>query len=229
MISKLPRWVWLGGGLLAFNAGMVNVVALLGLEHQAVSHVTGSLTQMGMRLAGGEHSAVLLLAAVVGSFLAGALISGLLIRNSALQFGRMYGVALMIEGILLAIAIPLLRRNLILGDCLASAACGLQNAMATTYSGTILRTTHVTGILTDLGITLGRFFGGLGLDIRRMRLLGTIFVGFLAGSYAGTLAYSRFEVAALAFPAVLCGCVGVGYTATRFWRGPSKEATPPAD
>lgn len=227
MISKLPRWVWLGGGLLAFNAGMVNVTALLGLEHQAVSHVTGSLSRMGMELATGAHGTALLLTAVVGSFLAGAVVSGLLIKNSALQFGRTYGVALMIEGLLLALAIPLLRRHLILGDCLASAACGLQNAMATTYSGTVLRTTHVTGVLTDLGIALGRFFSGLGLDVRRIRLLGTIFVGFLVGSFAGALAYSRFEIASLAFPAVLCGCAGLAYTAARLWRGPQGEQTPP--
>jgi uncharacterized membrane protein YoaK (UPF0700 family) len=34
-------------------------------------------------------------------------------------------------------------------------ACGLQNAMATGYSGAVIRTTHVTGIVTALGIAVG--------------------------------------------------------------------------
>jgi|GEM_PF-5134493 len=33
-------------------------------------------------------------------------------------------------------------------------ACGFQNALATHY-GLVLRTTHVTGLLTDLGTNLG--------------------------------------------------------------------------
>ena len=56
------------------------------------------------------------------------------------------------------------------GLLLASAACGLQNALATTYSGAIVRTTHVTGIFTDLGIMLGAIFRGQTLDYRKAKL-----------------------------------------------------------
>lgn len=34
MISKLPRWVWTGTWVLAFVAGIINVVGFLGFEHQ---------------------------------------------------------------------------------------------------------------------------------------------------------------------------------------------------
>lgn len=44
MIAKLSRWVWGGAWALAFVAGMVNVVGLLGFEHQAVTHLTGTTT-----------------------------------------------------------------------------------------------------------------------------------------------------------------------------------------
>ena len=39
-ISKLPRWVLAGGWALAFVAGIINVVGLLGFEHQAVTNTS---------------------------------------------------------------------------------------------------------------------------------------------------------------------------------------------
>jgi uncharacterized membrane protein YoaK (UPF0700 family) len=42
----------------------------------------------------------------------------------------------------------------------ASAACGLQNAMVSTYSGAIIRTTHITGTVTDLGAMIGQYLRG---------------------------------------------------------------------
>jgi hypothetical protein len=40
MIAKLPKWIWFGAWAPAFNAGMINVVGLLGFERQAVTHLT---------------------------------------------------------------------------------------------------------------------------------------------------------------------------------------------
>ena len=50
----LPRWVWIGAGLLACVAGMVNVVGYLGFEHQAVTHLTGTTTLLGSAMAQGD-------------------------------------------------------------------------------------------------------------------------------------------------------------------------------
>jgi uncharacterized membrane protein YoaK (UPF0700 family) len=43
------------------------------------------------------------------------------------------------------------------GAVWASLACGLQNALTTHFSSAVVRTTHVTGLLTDVGIILGRW------------------------------------------------------------------------
>ena len=51
MISQLPRWVWSGAWLLAFIGGMVNVVGLLGFEHQAVTYLTGTTSMLSAALA----------------------------------------------------------------------------------------------------------------------------------------------------------------------------------
>ena len=135
MISKLPRWIWIGVWALAFVAGMVNVVGLLGFEHQAVTHLTGTTSMLASALASLDPRRILHLALVLASFVAGRVISGFLIQDSTLKLGRRYGVALLLESILLCSAVPLLRSNGTFGIYRASCACGLQNAMVSTYSG----------------------------------------------------------------------------------------------
>ena len=59
MISKLPRWVWFGGALLAFIAGAINSVGFLGFQHQGVTHLTGTTTLLGVALAAHHGSQAL--------------------------------------------------------------------------------------------------------------------------------------------------------------------------
>lgn len=125
---------------------------------------------LAVALASLDVAAALHFAAIVGSFVAGTVLSGILIQDSALQLGRRYGIALLLESILLCIAVPLLKRNDIFGIYSASCACGLQNAMVSTYSGAVIRTTHFSGMFTDLGIFLGHALRGLPVDSRRLRL-----------------------------------------------------------
>jgi len=56
VINKLPKWVEIGGFFLALIAGSVNAIALLGFNHQGVSHLTGSSTLLGVELAQGNHA-----------------------------------------------------------------------------------------------------------------------------------------------------------------------------
>ena len=211
MISRLPKWVWLGGCVLAFIAGSVNVVGLLGLEHHAVSHVTGTASQIGVGIAQYNISFSLHLALILVSFFVGASISGIVIRTPSLQFGMPYGIALIIESGLLLIAYFLLNNGSFSGDYFASMACGLQNGLATTYSGAVIRTTHMTGILTDLGIIFGNYCRGIALDFKKVKLYASIFVSFILGSCMGAVAFMRFSYHSMILPILLTGIIGVGY------------------
>src|SRR5690348_15747439 len=122
MISKLPRWVWAGGCALAFVAGMINAVGLLGFKHQAITHLTGTTSMLAAAVASLDASAALHLAAVLASFVAGTVLSGFLIQDSTLQLGRRYGIALLLESILLCVAVEMMKRNSILGLYAASCA-----------------------------------------------------------------------------------------------------------
>ena len=211
MISKLPRWVWAGAWALAFIAGVINVVGLLGFEHQAVTHLTGTTSLLAAALASFDRAAVLNFTAVIASFMAGTVLSGFLIQDSTLQLGRRYGVALFLESILLCIAVPLLKQNSICGIYCASCACGLQNAMVSTYSGAVVRTTHLSGMFTDLGIFLGHSLRGLPVDGRRLRLCCLIISGFLCGGFAGAITFRHFGYATLLFPSGLTAVTSLAY------------------
>lgn len=219
MISKLPKWAWFGAGALAFIAGTINAVGFLSFQHQGITHLTGSTTLMGVSLASGNYSIVLHLAAIIGSFFSGSVFGGFLIQNSTLQLGRRYGVALVIESALLFAAVPLLHRNNNLGDYLASCAMGLQNGMVSTYSGAVLRTTHLTGVFTDLGIFVGQLLRGIAVDMRRVRLCLLLLGSFFAGAVAGAAGFGRFSYETLYFPAGLTGWVGISYGIYRHRHG----------
>ncbi|MCE9609388.1 MAG: DUF1275 domain-containing protein [Chthoniobacter sp.] len=213
MISKLPRWIWAGAWALAFVAGVVNVVGLLGFEHQAVTHLTGTTSMLATALAALDTSAILHFAAMIASFVAGTVLSGFIIQDSTLQLGRRYGVALLLESLLLGIAVPLLQRHSIFGMYSASCACGLQNAMVSTYSGAVVRTTHISGMFTDLGIFLGHSLRGLPVDARRLRLCFLIISAFLCGGIAGAVAFHHFGYAALFIPSGLIAITALAYGA----------------
>lgn len=227
MISKLPRWVWTGAWALAFVAGMVNVVGLLGFEHQAVTHLTGTTSMLAAALAALDRASALHFAAIIGSFLAGTVFSGFLIQDSTLQLGRRYGVALLMEAMLLAAAVPLLQRDSPFGVYAASCACGLQNAMVSTYSGAVVRTTHLSGMFTDLGIFLGHALRGLPVDTRRLRLCFLVITGFLIGGIAGAVAFRHWSYSALFIPAGLTATTALTYGCYRF-HARSRASAPPS-
>ena len=229
MINQLPRWVEIGGFCLALIAGSVNAIALLGFNHQGVSHLSGSSSLLGVELAQGDTGAALHLLLILLSFVLGAAISGCVIGHQSLKLGRRYGVALLAESLALLLAMLMLERGNDFGHYLASAACGLQNAMVTSYSGATMRTTHMTGMVTDLGIACGHFLRGERVDWYRFKLYGVLFSGFFVGGVIGTLGYGQFGYDTLFFPAALSGAAGLGYVivkhAERQRRG---AAHPPA-
>lgn len=211
MISQLPKWVEFGAFVLALIAGCVNAVGLLGFEHQSVSHLSGTATLLGTELLSQSSQKILHLLGILLSFLVGASISGFLLHGSTLKLGRHYDTALFMECVLLCLSSWLLFTGSFYGHFFASAACGLQNALATTYSGAIIRTTHVTGIFTDLGIMLGAIFRGQALDRRKAKLFLWVIFGYVLGGTSGAWLYAELVFKALLIPAGLCLTLAVIY------------------
>jgi len=211
LISHLPKWVEVGAFILALIAGCVNAIGLLGFEHQSVSHLSGTATLLGTAILDQTADNIFNLLGVLISFLVGASIAGFLLHGSMLRLGRHYDTALILESILLLVSTWFLISGSFYGHFFASAACGLQNALATTYSGAIIRTTHVTGLFTDLGIMIGSFFRGEPLDKRKAKLFMFIIIGFICGGLLGAFLYIKYKFMALAIPASICLIMAVVY------------------
>ncbi|MEL0605196.1 YoaK family protein [Pseudoalteromonas undina] len=210
MLTKLPKWVEYGAFTLAFIAGIVNAIGLLGFEHQAISHLSGSVTLLGIKLMS-STSAALLLISIIVSFMLGSALSGFLLTGGSLKLGRHYDTLLFIEGLLLLLSAYLLSRAHVYGITLASAACGLQNALATNYSGAVVRTTHLTGIFTDLGLMIGKALKGEPFDTRKGVMFLLIIFGFLLGGITGFILFEYYSILALVVPALACFVLSVTY------------------
>lgn len=224
MAERLATWAWVGAAVLAGVAGMVNVVGFLGFEHQAVSHLTGTTSLLGAAVAGGDSRLAVSILGVIAAFVTGAAISGWVIQDATLRLGRRYGVILMLESAVLCAAVLAFERHSVLGGILAALACGLQNAMASTYSGSVVRTSHLSGMFTDLGIFIGQTLRGQAVPRRRLVLCVTIILAFFLGGIAGASLFPWLAYRTLLVPAAITGLTGLSYVAYRL----AKQAKLPA-
>lgn len=228
-------WVLIFGWSLALCSGLVNVVAKQSFGTY-VSHVTGTSTAVGSKLEGyhaGRHDFEPLGAAisVLVSFLFGAFLCGLLIDKNQIHFGgkSLYGVALVGNGLLLVLSVIVSAESKRVAACLTAVACGLQNAMCTSHFGAVVRTTHVTGTVTDIGSTLGRMSmiylrrgcrrsrlnvlerAEVAVDARKLFVLLPMWLFFILGCIVGAYLGTQVDVYALFVPAGFTITVGLTY------------------
>lgn len=211
MIQHISKQIKFTAFLLSLLAGSINAVGLLGFSNQAVSHITGTVSLLSLAFVNQEYALLLHLFFILLSFLLGSILSGYIISTGAFIIGKKYGIILFIESFLIFIAIYFLNLHFFIGHYWISMACGLQNAMISTYSGALIRTTHLTGLFTDIGLILGRYLRGEKTDAKRVKLYLFIIFGFILGSMSGAYLYNIYAVNALYFPACLALFLGVSY------------------
>jgi uncharacterized membrane protein YoaK (UPF0700 family) len=209
--TPLLRWfVLLYASVLAAVAGFVNSVLLVVLIYP-VSHVSGSLSHFSMDVVDGNFGDLRHLVVILLSFFAGAVAAGAILGDTTTETGRRYGAALVIESGLLCAATVLGGSGHVTAATAAAAlACGLQNAMFSTYRGLVIRTTHLTGTFTDLGVLIGRS-NHRDADLWKCVLLLATIVAFVVGGVLGAGASAHSGATSLAAPAVTCFALGTGY------------------
>jgi uncharacterized membrane protein YoaK (UPF0700 family) len=209
---------------MAFQAGFLNIGGFLSC-HRFVSHVTGAWTMVGYEINSGELSAVLGVLATPLFLLAGAMLSGQLVdvrlrTQKQPKYYEVYGLMFVLIAVILICGLfgifgvfgePLaLARDYIL-VFLLSFICGLQNGTITSVSKVVIRTSHLTGLTTDLGLGLARLLNqrriqGDSFEEVRANLMrvGLIFF-FIAGAAVGGFVFPRWEFHGFAVPAVISG------------------------
>ena len=209
-----PGWTILGGAMLAGVAGYINT-CVIDLGHEAVTHLTGGLSRLSRDVATGDLRDGLLMLAIGAGFIFGAAISGAFIGGTTLRLGRPYGIAMLIESALLVIAAFTLPIAPWAALPICAAAAGIQNGMASSYGKLILRTTHVTGIATDLGLLIGRRLRGTLFPRSSAIMLCALLTMFFVGGVWGWISARSMGANALLVPASLLLVTGSGYLAWR--------------
>ena len=153
------------GGVLAFNAGAINAGGFL-VVSMYTSHMTGFASLLADNLVLGNMTLVLGAVGVLLAFTCGAAFTAIQV-NWARQRGLRseYALPLLVEALLMLV---FGLRGATLGRqtpfavpftvLVLSFTMGLQNALVSKISSSQIRTTHMTGIVTDIGIELGKLF-----------------------------------------------------------------------
>ncbi|MCB0425998.1 MAG: DUF1275 domain-containing protein [Mangrovimonas sp.] len=187
--------------LLSFVAGMVNVVGFLSIQ-QLTTNVTGHFALFIYDLSNFELSKGLVYFLYIFSFLLGAFVSSLLIETfRENKKMNVFAFPIIIESALLILVAILGGKNLISANwiaCLLLFAMGLQNSFVTKVSNAVVRTTHLTGLFTDLGIELSHlFFPSSTLQKQSLkatiRLRIYIISFFFLGGFVGGYIFSRWH------------------------------------
>lgn len=205
------------GVLLAFVAGAVNAAGFLAVGYYT-SHMTGIASSVGDYIALNNIRAALISCGFLFSFILGAITTALIVNHArAKKLDSEFALVLLLEAMLLLVfgyGITEQYSHIISGVgivCLLCFIMGLQNAIITKISNAEIRTTHVTGLVTDIGIELGRyiyyFFSGnkdITLHPDKLRLHSALFLSFVIGGVAGAFGFRYFgHLAALPFSLLL--------------------------
>ncbi len=219
---------------LAWVAGYVNIIGLTTCGI-AVSHVSGTTSTFGRDMTERRWPIAALGAFVLTCFLAGAVVSGVATDHARLRgWKSIYVLPIAIEALALVGFGVLVSRHL--GSTAAeglsllamtASACfamGLQNATITRISGGVVRTTHVTGVLTDLGLELAHLAhrgdgapqpqpqrsteAPSGISRReRVALLASILGSFAFGAVLGTLCFDYARTVSMVPPVLFLGWI----------------------
>lgn len=188
------------GTILAAVAGAANAGGFFALGHYT-SHMTGYLSALADNVAIANLRVALISATAICAFVSGAGFCAMLINWARSHAGhRQYAWPLVVQGAFLAC---FSFGGLLTGEIgrVFSLTClcfimGLQNATITKISGARIRTTHATGMVTDIGIELGRTAYGLlrplsGVtgDRSKLRILTQLVGAFLLGGILGATGY----------------------------------------
>jgi uncharacterized membrane protein YoaK (UPF0700 family) len=187
---------------LAFVAGATNAGGFLAVR-QYTSHMTGIISTMADNLALGRFAVALSGVGAVISFLSGAITTSVLIRWAREHAPKtQYALPLALESgllILFGVTGKTFAGGRLLGTvALLSFTMGLQNAMITKLSDAVIRTTHLTGMVTDIGIEVGRMLipersGDLSkkADVGKVVLLSSLISLFFLGGVIGALGFKH--------------------------------------
>lgn len=192
---------------LSFIAGIVNIAGVLSVA-TLTTNVTGHFAFFAEEIALKNYSKAITILIYIFFFLFGAFTSNFLVEIASLKKPRIAHAFPMILEVLILVFVGVSQNfnpNYI--AYLLLFAMGLQNALVTNISQSVVRTTHLTGLFTDLGIELSQlFFYKKEVELKRLTrnisLRLSIIIFFFIGCVLGGLLYETYKLKILLLAAV---------------------------
>lgn len=198
--------------LLSFVAGIVNVAGFLAVA-KLTTNVTGHFAFFVDEVFKLNFWQSFVYFLYIFFFFLGSFVSSYLVELISQKTERnIYVFPTSIE-ILLLFTIGILGRNLILENqniiaCSLLFAMGLQNSLVTKISNATVRTTHLTGLFTDLGIELSQLFFYREPEMKTklyssIKLRLTIISFFFIGGIIGGIVYTKIQLKVLIIAGIM--------------------------
>jgi len=246
-----PVILWVTG-LLTFFAGLINVVGY-SLWEKSIGNVTGEVTKISLDLANVSGEFVELVAQfwafVFGSLLCGLLVTARKAPKDLYSLPdrpvRRASIVLIIVAIFLFIGWAGTKNggwkdddnSVKFAPAFLAMAMGMQNGMTSKHAHAVIRTTHMTGVATDIGLLLGNIFRRefmlkyeekfemkeiaadrlsavrklTNLELEALRLLFVLLLAFFTGGVVGKEMFDYCGIDTLLFPAIVELAMGAGY------------------
>ncbi|MCB0508540.1 MAG: DUF1275 domain-containing protein [Bacteroidetes bacterium] len=198
--------------LLSSVAGIVNVAGFFSVQ-KLTTNVTGHFAYFVDEIVKFNFSGSLFYFLFVFFFLLGSFFSSFLVEFISNRNERnIYIIPASFE-VLILILLGLFGENFIVKypnwmACVLLFSMGLQNSLVTSISNSIVRTTHLTGLFTDLGIELSQLFFYREAEQRfklkrSIKLRLTIIASFFLGGFLGGIFYLRIQIKVLLVAAII--------------------------
>jgi uncharacterized membrane protein YoaK (UPF0700 family) len=190
---------------LTFLGGATNISAIM-LFQTTITHHTGNISKAAIALASGDFTIFLLLLSYLALFSLGSVIAGFLFYRRHDHLRILYTLLPILLGSALLLSITFLAADAVI-LMVISLGMGLQNGTYFKVRGIMIRTTHMTGYLTDAAFALGAVLKGNMHELWKVGwYFASILVFFIGGMIATfiVLSYGKIvlDVIALAYIAL---------------------------
>jgi len=212
--------IWM---VMAFQGGLMNIGGLMAC-HSFVSHVTGFATLFSLEYESGNYPQAIGLLIIPLTFLLGCMVSGILVDlrlklQKKPKYFIVFGFLFLLNVLIVSggfnnafgeFGLPLSSVRGYALVMLLCFTCGVQNGTITLVSKSVVRTTHLTGVTTDLGIGLIRFFNrkrikGIEDEGKANLMRIGIILFFTLGSALGVPLFHDWKFRGFLFPCLISG------------------------
>ena len=200
--------------ILTALAGVINAISIFGYNGTTVSHLTGLVSKVAINLSNGDFTGLWEVLRVILAFFAGAVLSGFITGERAFYLKKRYGFIIVTIGVLIIIPYFLSIKYSVI---LFAFIMGLQNGMVVSFKGVVVRMTHMSGNITDLGVYVGYKLRGNKNEKYITGLIPLVaIISFTVGGVIGVLLYGVIGNAIFLISSGVYILLGVFYFVLRY-------------